>query len=200
MDGGFSGIYQSEIESSEKELSQVEDHLLSELQREIENTSSLKDSDMFGSEGMKIKIQKHQVKLNEIYQSLFLCLRARACGWQLLAVFPDADRGLIERRKIDIKKTLNRFGEEGDLLRKTDDAIRQKIQNLSAVTNSKAELNKRIIHLLDENEKWVDSVKLYQEILEKDIQETEVLIQSQRQPVTMQLKIEGDKIVATCAV
>jgi len=198
--GKWSDAYYSQIENSEKQLLQVEDHLLSELQKEIGKTPSLQDSDMFGSEGMQNEIQKHQGTLKNLYQLLFLCLRARACGWQLLAVFPEADEGVIERRKLDIQKTLNRLGEEGDLLRKTDDAMRQKIQNISALTNSNAELNKRILNLLDGNEQWIGVVQSDQMVLGKDIQKAEALVQAQRRPLTMRLKIEGERIVATCSV
>jgi hypothetical protein len=60
---------------------------------------------MFDTEGMKAVMENHQQNLFNLYQQLFLCIRARACGWQLLLAFP----GTEEISKAVNKILLNHF-------------------------------------------------------------------------------------------
>ncbi len=197
--GEISDSIRNQIEHHESELLQVQDHLLADIRHESEQITKVKDTDTFGSKGMQEAIRGHQRLQDDLYQQLLLCIRARACGWQLLVVFPGEAR-LKENRKRNIQEMLGALKESGDLLKHTDTFMRQKIRNLSSAWNMKVTLNERKLSLLEWNDTLIDQVAKVREGIDRDIQVAEAVIQEQRQPVKIALKIECGRIVASSAI
>lgn len=195
--GELSEPVRHEIERHETGLLQVQDHLMEDIRQESRDILNLKDTDTFGSKGMQDAIRKHQELLEDLYQQLLLCIRARACGWQLLLVYPGGDR-LKEDRKRSIQESLGFLNESGDLLRQTDQFMRQKVKSLSAFWNTAATLNERKLSLLEWNDALTADVAACKEQIAQDLRAAEAVIADARQPVTMVLRIEDDRIVAAC--
>lgn len=187
-----------QIERHEADLLRVQDHLMDEIRHESQDVMNLKDDDMFGSAGMTEVIKKHQMLLDDLYQQLILCIRARGCGWQLLVAFPESDR-LKEDRKASIQEALAILSEGNDMLSRTDVFMRQKIKSMSSVWNSTMTLNDRKLTLLEWNEKLLSDVNSLVNSIALDIRVAEAVLRERQEPVTMVVKIEDGRIVASSA-
>lgn len=196
--GEWSDGIRNQIEHHEAHLLQVQDHLLEDIRHESQNILDVKDSDMFGSKGMQEAIKAHQEQLDDLYRQLLLCIRARACGWQLLVAFPGEER-LKENRKRSIQEAIRALDDSGDLLKETDRIMREKVKGLSSLWNRTATLNERKLALLAWNETLVSEVASCREQISLDIRAAETVMIERLQPVTMLLKIEGERVVAACA-
>jgi hypothetical protein len=197
--GELSDSVRNQIEHHEAELLQVQDHLLEDIRHESEQIAKVKDTDTFGSKGMQEAIRGHQKLLDDLYQQLLLCIRARACGWQLLIVFPGEER-LKETRKRNIQETLEGLKESGDILKHTDTLMRQKIREISSIWNTGTTINERKLSLLEWNDVLIEQVATVRAGIDQDIHAAEAVIRERQHPVKMALRIEGDKIVSACAV
>ncbi len=197
LSGELSKSVRHQIEHHEAQLLQVQEHLVVDIRHESQAIRHVKDATMFGSKGMEDAIREHQKLLDDLYQQLLLCIRARVCGWQLLIAYP-GEEYLKEQRKQSIEEIVESLRESGDLLAITDASMRQKIKSISATFNTNITINTRKLSLLE----WVDqlSVKISNSIekIDEEIIKSEIALAKQLQPVTMLVKVEGGQIVATC--
>ncbi|WP_431858669.1 hypothetical protein [Azospirillum sp.] len=196
--GELSDSIRNQIEHHEAHLLPIQEHLLKDIRHETREILDVKGSDTFGTKGTQDAIKAHQKQLEELYRQLLLCIRARACGWQLLVVFPGEER-LKENRKRSIQEALGRLDESGDLLKETDRFVREKVKGLSSFWNTTATLNERKLTLLAWNEALVGEVAFCKEQIGLDIRAAEAVATERLQPVRMLLKIEGERIVGICA-
>lgn len=197
LDGELSDSIRLQIETHESKLLEVQDHLLEDIRHETGQIMNVKDGDMFGSKGMEEAIRAHQKLLDDLYQQFLLCIRARACGWQLLVVFPGEER-LKENRKRDIRSALAMLDEGGDLLRSTESIMRDKIRGLSSVWNNNLTLNERKLALLSWNDTLLDQVVGCRRQIDRDLEAAEAFMAELRQPANLLLKVEGERIVGMC--
>ncbi|MGY0833738.1 hypothetical protein [Azospirillum argentinense] len=197
--GEWSDGIRTQIEHHEAHLLQVQDHLLEDIRHESQEIANVKGGDVFGSKGMQEAIKAHQDLLDDLYRQLLLCIRARACGWQLLVAFPGEER-LKENRRRSIQEAIVALADGGDLLKETDRIVREKVKGLSSLWNRTATLNERKLSLLSWNQSLMTEVTSCREQIGLDIRAAEAVMSERLQPVTMLLKIEGERIVAACAV
>nr|WP_246337446.1 hypothetical protein [Azospirillum oleiclasticum] len=194
--GELSDGIRHQIERHEAQLLQVQEHLLEDIRHESHAIRMVKDSGL-GSKGMQDAIRAHQDLLADLYGQLFLCIRARACGWQLLQVFP-GEAGLKDSRRRSILEALGTLDRNGDLLRDTDRSMRDKVKTLSSFWNSAATLNQRKLDLLAWNGRLMAEVVACKEQIGEDIRAAEAMSAERLQPVRLMLKLDGDRIAATC--
>jgi uncharacterized protein YaaW (UPF0174 family) len=199
LTGELSDAVRNQIERHEADLLRVQNHILGEIRQESKEIIKIKDNDMFGSEGMQKAIEKHQIHINNLYQQLILCIRARTCGWQLFVAFPGEEL-LKTDRKHSIQSSLDTLTESGELLKETDLHMRKKIKELSSVWNKKKTVNDRKLSLLGWNDTLLAEVTSCKEQIEQNINAIESVISNQRQPTTMIVKVEAGKVVSYCPV
>ncbi|AWJ94438.1 hypothetical protein Sp245p_31825 (plasmid) [Azospirillum baldaniorum] len=197
--GEWSDGIRPQIEHHEAHLLQVQDHLLEDIRHESQEIVNVKGGDVFGSKGMQEAIKAHQDLLDDLYRQLLLCIRARACGWQLLVAFPGEEH-LKENRKRSIQEAIGALDDSGDLLKETDRTVREKVRGLSSLWNRTVTLNERKLSLLAWNETLATEVASCREQINLDIRAAEAVMSERLQPVTMLLRIEGERIVGACAV
>lgn len=197
LSGELSESVRHQIERHEAQLLQVQEHLMVDIRHESQAMLSVKDETMFGSKGMEDSIRGHQKLLDDLYQQLLLCIRARACGWQLLAAYP-GENCLKQTRRRSIEEALKVLVEGGDLLSSTDACMRQKVRSMSALWNRNVTVNERKLSLLEWNDRLVAEVSQCKEQIARDLRSAEAVIAKQLQPVTILVKIESEQIVATC--
>jgi len=193
--GELRDSYQHQIEKYEGELLSIRDHLLKDIKKLNHEIENLKDSNMFGTEGMKEVIEKHQQELFNLYQQLFLCIRARACGWQLLLAFPGT-KEIAKSRKQNIDESLAELNVDGELVKQTIAEMDKKIRSLSAVTNTTLTLNERKLDLLKWQDKLIEEVTHTKNEIDVNIRSVESLVQDKHSATKFLLKVEGDKVVA----
>lgn len=199
LDGELSDGIRNQIELHEANLLQVQDHLMEDIRHESMQILKVQDSDSFGSKGLYDNIRSHQDLLTDLYRQLLLCIRARACGWQLFTVFPGEDR-LKENRKRSIEEALSLLAETGNMLKQTDMFVRQKVKELSSLWNSSATINERKLSLLSWNDILVSEVASCKEQIIGDIRAAEAFLAGVREPVKMIVRIENERISAACTV
>ena len=150
---------------------------------------------MFGTEGIKALIKTHQREFLNLYQQLFLCIRARACGWQLLLAFPGTEE-IAKSRKQNIDESLTVLNVDGKLVKQTIAEMDKKIRSLTAVTNTALTLNERKLDLLKWQDKLIEEITHTRSEIDANIRSVESLVQDKHSATKFLLKVEGDKIVA----
>ena len=195
MAGELRDAYQYQIEKYEGDLLSIRDHLLKDIQKLNLETRNLKDGDMFGTEGIKTMIEKHQHTLFNLYQQLFLCIRARGCGWQLLLAFPGTEEIAISRKQ-NIDESLAILNVDSDLIKQTITEMDKRIRSLSAVTNTELTLNQRKLDLLKWQDDLIKEVTHTRNEIAANISYVASLVHNQDKPTKFLLKIDNGKIVA----
>ncbi len=193
--GELRASYQHQIEKYEGDLLSIRNHLLKDLEKLNSEIENLKDDHKFGTEGIKMVIEMHQQNLFDLYQQLFLCIRARACGWQLLLAFPGTEE-IAKSRKQNIDESLAVLNVDGELVKKTIAKMDKKIRSLSAVTNTALTLNERKLDLLKWQDKLIEKVTHTRNEIDANIRSVESLVQDKHSATKFLLKVEGGKVVA----
>ncbi|MGO9864758.1 MAG: hypothetical protein ACLPLR_14190 [Terriglobales bacterium] len=105
MHGEFDEAIRLHLESVERDLISVQDHLTSELRDGTEKIAEIEHSELFGTGDLTQKIKEHQDRIYRVQQQWILCVRARAANWQILSAFPGVERLTIDR-KAEILKSI----------------------------------------------------------------------------------------------
>ena len=197
LSGELSESVRHQIERHEAQLLQTQEHLMVDIRHENQAVLNVKDETMFGSKGMEDAIRKQQALLHDLYHHLLLCIRARACGWQILSAYPSEER-LKETRKQNIESSLEALAESGELLSSTSSFMWQKVKSMSAVCNKNVTVNERKLSLLKDKDLLVAEVLRCKGQIGRDIREAEAFMTQQPPLVTMLVKIENGQIVASC--
>jgi hypothetical protein len=129
---------------------------------------------------------------------LLLCLRARACGWQLLCVFPGGDL-IIERRRNDIERSLDEIDVQGEKLTAMDALFHQKIRSVSSFWSPET-ANERKLNLLRAGDAGFDNLSAERARIFADLRAAGDMRIARQGPVTMALKVEDGRITAVQAI
>ena len=125
------------IEHHEAELNKVYDHLVSDLHVAAEALRAVK-KDTFGSSKYVKALQDGQATVMSCYDDILLCLRARACGFQLMSAYPGREAGKRARYEA-IVEDFRSFLPTGEATMAIDRTLREKLQVISSY-ESKASL------------------------------------------------------------
>lgn len=193
--GELRDSYQHQIEKYEGDLLSIENHLSKDVVKLNAEIQHLKDSDMFGTAGMKLKIEEHQNKISNLYEQLLLCIQARACGWQLLLAFPQTEQTTKNRKK-DIVESLSMLNVDNGIVKNTITEMDKKIRDLSATTNTALTLNTRKLELLEWQDNLIEKITRIKSEIEKNLNAVESFVQDKHKDVDFLLKIENGEIVA----
>lgn len=179
-----------QIEAKECELLGIQTHILKDIDTQNKK-ENLEDSDTFGTEGLATSIENYQDNIYKLYSLLLMCIRARACGWQLLSCYPVSD-DLINSRKDNIRNSLN----NNTLLNDTEKSIKNHIRSLSSVFNTEHTLNERKLSLVNKNEFDLQEIKTNIFITKRELITAERQYQNKKNDnAKVFLKIEDGKVV-----
>jgi uncharacterized protein YaaW (UPF0174 family) len=195
LEGDLSDEVVQEIERGENEFLRIQDHVMEDIRTATQGIRSLKDDEWFGSDGVQRAIEERQKLLVELYRELILCIRARACGWQLLCVFPGREKRKEVRRR-DIQKSIDGLDACGDMLSKTDEFLRKKIHEIASFWNKTSTINERKLVLLQANETLLADVGRCRSGVLQDLRAADEMLAAMKRPVTIIVKIEDDRIAA----
>lgn len=120
-----------EIEGHEVDLVRVQEHLVQDLRTQISSLQAIKKDTFGGSSKFAKAIQEAQAGVDARYDEVLLCIRARACGYQLLSAFPGREAGK-KARLADIQDALETFSPMGEATTSLDRALREKVKSLSS--------------------------------------------------------------------
>ena len=148
-------LYQ--IEANERELLGVQTHIQKDIGH-LNSNINLNDNDIFGTEDLAKSIEKYQDDIYSLYSQFLLCIRARACGWQLLTFYPVSD-DLLNNRYNDLRQSVSSLS-NAHFLGNTNKSIKDNIKILSSIFNTEYTLNKRKLFLLNKNEYNLENIKI----------------------------------------
>jgi len=118
------------IERHEVDLVRVQEHLTSDIRTQVVAFNAIR-KEGWGSSKYATAIKEAQTSIERIYDEILLCIRARACGYQLLCAFPGRDTGKKVRLQ-DISDALSTLSAMGDVGLLIDKVFREKIQGISS--------------------------------------------------------------------
>lgn len=134
------------IENHEAELNKIYEHLVKDLRIATEALRAVK-KDTFGSSKYVKALQDAQAVVTSCYDDILLCLRARACGFQLMSAYPGREAGKQARYEA-IADDFRPFLPSGEATMAIDRTLREKLQAVSSY-ESKATLLARENALFD---------------------------------------------------
>lgn len=121
------------IEHHEAELSKIYEHLVKDMHDATEALRAVK-KDTFAP-GKYIKaLQNAQAVVASRYEDILLCLRARACGFQLMSAYPGREAGKKARYEA-ICEDIRPFLPSGEATLALDRVLRDKLQTMSSYEN-----------------------------------------------------------------
>ncbi|MBN3788797.1 hypothetical protein [Burkholderia sp. Ac-20353] len=136
------------LEMHHRELLKLEDFLMIDIKHGIDAILSVQDPDMFGTDGARKAIAAHLARLSRHYEEAFLAIRARASNLQLAAMSNCVGEQLRTERSKDIWASLQRLKEDGQFVTETTTRMRQRIGQLSAMTDFDTTISQRKLNLL----------------------------------------------------
>ena len=176
------------IEMHETKLLEVQDHLAIDIRSQTEALKILKDEEWV-RQGKYIKaLDEKQAALDKLYSEMLLCLRARACGWQLLSAFPGREQRKGDRLQ-DIRASLLTLLPQGEAAVALDQLLREKIKTVTSATD-------RSKILRNENA-LMNRISAQSAIVFDGLETIGTDIATHDTPLSMDLKIEDGVIVAT---
>lgn len=118
------------LEYHEAELVKILDHLVKDLRAATEAMRAVK-KDAFGSSRYIKSLQNAQVTVTSRYNDILLCLRARACGFQLMSAYPGREAG--KQARFDaIIEDFRPFLPDGEATLAIDQVLREKLRLVSS--------------------------------------------------------------------
>ncbi len=175
------------IERHEVELLRVQEHIAEEIRTQTSLIRSIK-SDSWLSNAKFIKdLGEGQTVLEAMYDEMLLCIRTRACGYQLLCAFPGRNAGK-KARLDDISKALATYAPTGEASIAIDQALRERLQSISSY-DVKMQILKKENALLERADKQrthiIEGIGLFsQNLLEDDAS------------ISIEIKVEDGQAVA----
>jgi hypothetical protein len=121
------------IEDREGELIKIYLHLVKDLRVEMEALRAIKKETFAPSKYVKA-LQSAQAVVAGLYEDILLCLRARACGFQLMSVYPGREAGKKARYEA-ICEAIRPFLPSGEVTVELDRILRDKLQAMSSYEN-----------------------------------------------------------------
>lgn len=176
------------IEMHEARLLQIQDHLAGDIRDQMEALKVLKDEKWIGQSKYVKALKEQQETIDRLYREMLLCLRARACGWQLLCAFPDR-RHRKESRLQDMRTSVTALQPRGNAAVALDLLLREKIKTISSAAD-------RFKALVDENA-FLNRISDQCALVIGGLETSGRDISVQDTPFSMDLKVENGVIVAT---
>lgn len=135
--GELSQAIRGELESCERELLAVQDHLVADCRRRAALTP--RDDDTFGTESLHRNCVAKYRELSQTVSDLKLCLRARALSWYVLSLYP-GEQALKGARRDSIQQGLDDLDEVQSLVRSQS---RSDVESIKSMWTTNGKLNAR---------------------------------------------------------
>lgn len=192
MQGEFDEALRHHLESVERDLISVQDHLASELRNGTEKTVGIEHSELFGTAAFTQKIKDHQDGMYRVQQQWVLCARARAANWQVLSAFPGVER-LTIIRKGEILKSIE---ELTALHSPMNEKMRSKIGEVDAYFNRPETIQERRSDLAERFGQHLETILFSVGEIKRQVSQVaaDQLLCSQK-PMVIVLKVEQGRVL-----
>lgn len=185
LSGELAGEILHGIERHEADLIKIQDHIAVDLKVQMALIRQIKNDAWLSAAKFMKALDDAISDLEVLQHEMRLCLRARACGFQLLSGFPGREAGKSARRN-DIIEGIKFYGPDGPLGLELDAILREKAQLTSSLSN-------RLL-ILQRGFDMLSAVKQAEEEITKGM----ALLPdptSERITIPLEFKVEGGSVV-----
>lgn len=183
------------LETTEYDLLAIQNHVITDIENAIKQIKNIEDRSKFGTEGITKSIQEHQQLLEYLYQELLQCIRARACGWQLLYTHPQKDKAVEKKRRKSIQDDIEKFNKNSGIIELMDELMEKRIKEISALWNKNETINERKLSLLAWRDNFREKIASTRQEIIADMDSVD---RPMEQPVKMLVKVFGGEITEVC--
>lgn len=136
------------LETSEKELIEVQKHIEKDLDTTLSEIQNAKDDGKFGMGSFREKIHRLQNDFNEVSEEWKVCISARMIACRLLCNFENTHNRIEDREK-SIRNDVERMLGKGGRFDTIESAIEAHLSKFSAIGDSRIELqaNREILQI-----------------------------------------------------
>lgn len=176
-----------EIERHEAELVRIQEHLAEELRGQVSALLAVK-KEGWGSTTKYVKaIEDAQAAFDKACAELSLCIRARACGYQLLCFYPGRETGKRARLE-DIGGALSAFSVAGEAVVSMDQVLREKMKGVSSYETKALLLNNENV--------LFDRLAVEGATILGGLEKAQRGLLDQAEPISIELRIQDGEAVA----
>lgn len=186
----------NQIEAKECELLETQVHLIKDI-NSLNSEKNLKGHDAIGTQILSQSIAEFQDNIYNLYSQLLLCIRARACGWQLLSYHSTNDHLMTDRYN-DIRKSLDSINDTRALIN-TNKFIKKQIKEINSSFNTYYTENERKLSLLMKNENNLENITININEIKKELAIIKQSYQMKKDGnISFLLKVDKGEVVGIC--
>jgi hypothetical protein len=191
MQGEFPEPIRIQLEGLEREMLQVQDHLMEDLQNSTERIARIEHSDWVGTAEFTQNIEKHQKHMYELQQEWLLCVHVRAANWQVCSAFPGEERTKVGRKE----RILESIDEFTLIFDRANEIMQKKIGEVDAFFNRAKTLNKRQADLERQHRQYKDAIASSTTRTKAQVLEVGNRLSLAQKPIVLALKVEQGKVL-----
>ena len=135
--GELSPSVRAQLESCERDLLEIQNHLAQEYKQVA--VKSVSDDDTFGTESLTNNLISKTHHLNSLAADMAFCLKTRIAAWHVLALYPGEPQLKLARQQA-IHATLDGLP---DLVPHVEESIEREIANIKSMWNKQETLDIR---------------------------------------------------------
>jgi len=180
------------VEDIELDLLSVQNHILDDYHRLIEDVESYQDTEWFGSEQLFNKLGGCLSELQKLNEVWALCGRVRILNVQILSALPSSSIVVQERLRNFRVKSEALLG-SGGIKDRLNVAVKAKIDKIESWFNLQPTLDARRNEIRLRLSKVMDSYEHLRQNIDEQLRSIE--IGRQRLPIQLEAKVKNGKIV-----
>ncbi|KVF31831.1 hypothetical protein WJ09_18425 [Burkholderia vietnamiensis] len=186
--GELPSAIRSELESCDRELTQVQHHLQQELLRRCEQP--VEHREMFGTEDLQKETVTKYERLKDLAKDLRLTLRTRALAWYVLSLYP----GEPALKQARMERLLHTAEEVEAHLRTIEASAERDCQNFSSIWNNSTTLAIRKTNVREAAQALSDDLITVAHEAKTDVQASNALLLTHDAPTYLVFKVEDGRI------
>lgn len=191
--GELNPIVRDKLESIEIDLLRVQNHLQNEVKILHARISSIEDPNMFGAEGLKDAIKKHQMEIGNSLKCWMLCVNTRIANWQVLSAYPEE----YEIKLIRKQSIVDAIQVMAQLIPEMEENMGEKIGTVRAtffnfdqtLTDYRIELGKNFDDVVKEHDNVSQGARVSLDQIEKR------LVSYETTPLVLGVRIDNGQVV-----
>lgn len=191
MSGEFPAPVRMELESIERKLIEVQNHLHMEMRSTVEEIENLKDVDTFGTSKTFATIDEKVSSWRESCKQYALAIRTRAACWQVLSAFPEDDALKNNRQRAIINSVQ---GDIVDLVESGVEKLKNRLEKINSKFQSDSDIETQRANI---NKKGSNSKQVFLEDLNGIATHINLISEQYRtsnKPIYMAVRLDNGKI------
>lgn len=174
------------IERHEAELIRIQDHITEDIKSKIGALESIKNDGWLSSSKFMKALEDAIAPIEMLHTEMRLCLRARACGLQLLYAYPGREHRKNTRRQ-DILAGIAHWGPSGPGGQEFDSTLREKAKLTSSYDNK--------MSILQKGHDSLSTTEEYESYIRSNLNMMLANGSDESSTIAIEFKVEGSEVV-----